>query len=224
MNRKSPFFATDLTAVFAFSEFKPLRPTRNTVSQRIECFFYHLHEHIIVKEWYVWQAIILLAQTLGEPTSEVPDSFKPPVPKPAYVAGRNSSKDNTTASSFSIDPLASPVPKRMPVDNVLATLFAPLLLNYSLPDLIALLTELELLDATTKRATPAASSGAWVGIIYALLDEKRPRLRGSKAAIWRAFSKGFKAVGSERAVQNGLGTRQSEAEQFRDRALRLLNV
>lgn len=101
--------------------------------------------------------------------------------------------------------------------------FAPLLLNYTLTDLTALLTELGLLATDTGQATPAATSGAWVGVIHGLLEARRPRLKsGSKAAIWRAFSSAFGAVGSERAVQNGLGTRGSTAEQFRDRTLALL--
>jgi len=100
--------------------------------------------------------------------------------------------------------------------------FAPLLLNYKLADLTALLTELGLLATDTGQATPVATSGAWVGVIYGLLEARRPRLKGSKAAIWRAFRDTFGAVGSERAVQSGLGTRGSTAEQFRDRTLTLL--
>ena len=100
--------------------------------------------------------------------------------------------------------------------------FAPLLLNYTLAELTALLGELGLFDTATGRPTPAASPGAWVGVIHGLLEEPRPRLKGSKAAIWQAFSGAFGAVGSERTVQNGLGTRGSTAEQFKDRTLALL--
>ncbi len=100
--------------------------------------------------------------------------------------------------------------------------FTPLLLNYTLAELTALLEKLGLFDTATGRPTPAASPGAWVGVIHGLLEEPRPRLKGSKAAIWRAFSSTFGAVGSERAVQNGLGTRGSTAEQFKDRTLALL--
>ncbi len=96
--------------------------------------------------------------------------------------------------------------------------FAPLLLKYTLPQLRELLQELGLV-ATDGRAVAAASPGAWVGVIHALLDVQPPRLRGSKAAIQRAFSGVFGADVSERAVQAGLGTNGSEAEQFRDRAL-----
>lgn len=101
--------------------------------------------------------------------------------------------------------------------------FDSLLLNYTLPELTALLIGLGLLSATTERATPAASPGAWVGVIHALLDEKRPRLKGSKAKIQNAFRVTFQAVVGERSVQNGLGKRGSDAEQFKDRALALLN-
>ena len=117
-------------------------------------------------------------------------------------------------------------PVAQPETGTPAGPFTKLLLNYTLPELTALLSELGLLDKLTGKATPAASPGAWVGIIHALLDAKRPRLKGgsNKAAIWRAFRDAFSAVGSDRSVQNGLGTRGSEAEQFRDRALALLNA
>ena len=101
--------------------------------------------------------------------------------------------------------------------------FPSLLLNYSLAELNTLLAELGLLSATTGYSTPAATSGAWVGVIYALLEAKPARLTGTKAAIWRAFSETFKAKGSGRTVQNGLGKRGSIAEQFKDRALGILN-
>lgn len=116
----------------------------------------------------------------------------------------------------SLVPLAPTLP------SPTAGAFAPLLLNYALADLTALIAELGLLTMDTGQATPAATSGAWVGVIHGLLEARRPRLKGSKAAIWRAFSSTFGAVGSERAVQNGLGTRGSTAEQFRDRTLALL--
>lgn len=102
--------------------------------------------------------------------------------------------------------------------------FTKLLLKYTLFELTALLIELGVLDKDTKQASPAASPGAWVGIIYALIDEKGPRLKGSKAAISKAFNHTFGAVVSERAVQHGLETNQSEAERFRDRALSLLKA
>ena len=118
-----------------------------------------------------------------------------------------------------IDSLAPITPTLPPPTN---GAFAPLLLNYTMVDLAALLAELGLLATDTGQATPAATSGAWVGVIHGLLEARRPRLKGSKAAIWRAFRDTFGAVGSERAVQSGLGTRGSTAEQFRDRTLTLL--
>ncbi|GAB3231259.1 hypothetical protein GCM10027346_17560 [Hymenobacter seoulensis] len=101
--------------------------------------------------------------------------------------------------------------------------FDALLFNYSLANLTALLKELGLLNPDTEKATPAARPGAWVGVIYALLDAESPRLRGSMAAIRRAFISTFGAVVSERAVQNGLGKRESEAEQVKRNALSILN-
>lgn len=118
----------------------------------------------------------------------------------------------------------SPVTLNPPRVFAEAGSFALLLLNYSLAELEAMLVELGLLDPTTSRATQAATPGAWIGVIYALLEAERPRLSGSKAAIWRAFSGTFGAAVSERALQNGLGTQGSTAEQFRDRALKLLNA
>lgn len=117
-----------------------------------------------------------------------------------------------------------PIPTTLALPPPTTGAFTPLLLNYTLTDLTALLAELGLLATDTGQATPAATSGAWVGVIHGLLEARRPRLKGSKAAIWRAFSGTFGAVGSERAVQNGLGTRGSTAEQFRDRALALLEA
>ena len=101
--------------------------------------------------------------------------------------------------------------------------FSSLLLNYSIAELTALLAGLGLISTTNGHATPAATPGAWTGIIYGLLEAKRPRLTGTKAAIWRAFSDTFKAKGSDRAVQCGLGKRGSIAEQFRARALSILD-
>jgi hypothetical protein len=108
-----------------------------------------------------------------------------------------------------------------PADEQPAGHFAPLLLNYSISQLRGLLRELGLLTYAGQ-AAPAASPGAWVGIIYGLLDAKPARLRGSKAAIRRAFCETFGARVSERAVQVGLGTNGSEAERFHDSALALL--
>ncbi|MCB2380495.1 hypothetical protein LGH70_23075 [Hymenobacter sp. BT635] len=100
-------------------------------------------------------------------------------------------------------------------------LFEPLLLNYTVDQLRGLLQKLGLV-AIDGRAMPAATPGAWVGVIHGLLDAKPPRLRNNKAAIQRAFREHFGAVVGERAVQAGVGKRGSEAEQFRDRTLDLL--
>ncbi|QJX46624.1 hypothetical protein HMJ29_06600 [Hymenobacter taeanensis] len=191
-----PFFSSSLTAAYAYSEFAPLRPTQNTTDQISEFFFQYLHIHLFEKEWHVWQALILLAGALGEPAPPTPETFQEKQIQPTAPA------------------LDTPA---------LTSNFAPHLLNYTLPELTALLTALGLVD-TRKQATPAATPGAWVGVIYALIDEKRPRLKGSKAAIGRAFSATFGAVVSERAIQTGLGTRESEADQFKNRALVLLNT
>jgi hypothetical protein len=101
--------------------------------------------------------------------------------------------------------------------------FTPLLLNYTVAELAELLADLGLLDTATGRATPAASPGTWVGVIYALFEAKQPRLKNKKAAAQRAFVHVFGAVVSERAVQTGLGKRDSEAERFYTSALTLLN-
>ncbi|MGY2132718.1 hypothetical protein ACW9KT_10845 [Hymenobacter sp. HD11105] len=101
-------------------------------------------------------------------------------------------------------------------------ILAPYLINYTYLDLCKLLKQLGLLDETC-RSTAVASPGTWVGVIYALYEAKQPRLRGSKAAIHRAFLQTFNAQVSERAIQKGLGKIGSEAEQVRDRTLRILN-
>lgn len=102
-----------------------------------------------------------------------------------------------------------------------ASPFGKLLLGYSLAELTTLLLDLKLIDQD-ERATTSASPSAWVGVIYALLDKKRPRIRGSKAAIQRAFCEIFGAVVSERSVQDGITKSGSEAEDFRARALSYL--
>lgn len=120
--------------------------------------------------------------------------------------------------------LLAPLTTSVPFSNlaaiapVLSNLFTPLLLNYTVSQLRELLQELGLV-ASDGRVVPAASPGAWVGVIHALLETQPPRVRGSKAAIRRAFCEVLGANVSERAVQAGLGTNGSEAEQFRDRAL-----
>lgn len=100
--------------------------------------------------------------------------------------------------------------------------FAPLLLNYSLADLTALLAELGLLTTAAGRATPAASPGAWVGVVHGLLNAPRPRLRNNMAAIRRALVEVFGARVSESLLQAGVSKRGSESEGFKDRTLALL--
>jgi len=126
-------------------------------------------------------------------------------------------------TSQSTDLTTAPPPATPAIPNPAAELFAPLLLNYTLAELTALLRELELLDPTTGRPTPAASPGTWVGVIYALLEADCPRLKYRKAAAQRAFVNVFGAVVSESAIHTGLGKRGSESELFRNRALALLN-
>ncbi|MEJ7662971.1 MAG: hypothetical protein WKG07_27160 [Hymenobacter sp.] len=98
----------------------------------------------------------------------------------------------------------------------------PLLLNYSLTALTALLSELGLLDAATGRPTLAARPGAWVGVVHGLLNAPLPRLRNNMAAIRRALVDVFGAQVSESLLQAGVSKRGSESEQFRDRTLALL--
>jgi hypothetical protein len=102
-----------------------------------------------------------------------------------------------------------------------AGLFAPLLLNYTINQLHALLRELGLITSANQ-AAPAASPGAWVGVIHGLLSATPPRLRNNKAAIQRAFCEQFGAIVGERAVQVGPSKRGSESERFRDSTLALL--
>lgn len=99
--------------------------------------------------------------------------------------------------------------------------FAPLLLNYTITQLHALLRELGLITSANQ-AAPAASPGAWVGVIHGLLTATPPRLRNNKAAIQRAFCEQFGAIVGERAVQVGPSKRGSESERFRDSTLALL--
>lgn len=101
--------------------------------------------------------------------------------------------------------------------------FAPLLLNYTVSELTQLLITMGIVDAAGK-ANSAASPGAWVGIIYGLSEVKPARLRGSKAAVRRAFMEAFGAVVSESSVHSGLGTRGSEAEKLRDQTLTYLET
>jgi hypothetical protein len=108
-----------------------------------------------------------------------------------------------------------------PVTENQVSPFDKLLLGYSLAELTTLLFDLKLIGKD-ERATTSASPGAWVGVIYALLDEKSPRIRGSKSSIQRAFYKTFGAVVSERSVQDGITKSGSEAEDFRTRALAYL--
>ena len=255
-----PFFSSALTATYTYSEFNPLRPTRDTTNQITEPFFQYLHVHLFEKEWHVWQALILLAGALGEAAPPTPETFQekqvpavtpvPPLDTPAFTVIKSQAQvlsemiaqiaadaeASANAQGFTLggkpgNPVPpAPATTETPQPGSPHPAVAPsealtqLLLNYSLAELRTLLTDLGLLDKGTGQASPAASPGAWVGIIHALIDEQRPRLRGSKAAIWRAFSRTFGAVVSERSVQYGLGTNQSEAEQFRDRALSLLKA
>ena len=110
-----------------------------------------------------------------------------------------------------------PAPVLAPADP-----FPPLLLNYTLAELTALLGELGLLDTATGRPTPAASPGAWVGVVHALLHPGRPRLRPNMAAVGRALKVVFGAQVSESALQAGTGRKGGESEQVKGRTLALL--
>ncbi|RIY12355.1 hypothetical protein D0T11_04910 [Hymenobacter rubripertinctus] len=127
-----------------------------------------------------------------------------PAPAAAVVAGVVSSS-------------ATPAPNPPP-----ACPFAPLLLNYSLAELTALLKELGLIDPNTGKATPAASPGAWIGVVYGLMEAAPPRLRNNKRAARQALVEIFGAVVSESALNKGLGKNRSEAERFRDTTLKIL--
>jgi hypothetical protein len=202
------FYAGQLIDYWPYCEFVPLRPTSTTNSQRDPCLMTWLSCHLHIKQWYVWEAVKLLAGILSEPAPETPFAFQPPVPKPADISGTSWLPEIPQYSD------APPLPT--------TGTFTPLLLNYPLAELTALLIGLGLLDPTTGQATPAASPGAWVGVIHGLLDAEPARLRGSLAAIRRAFCQQLGAVVGERAVQNGIGKRGSEAERFRDSTLALL--
>jgi hypothetical protein len=101
------------------------------------------------------------------------------------------------------------------------SLFDSLLIGYTLQQLIQLLTKLGLLTQDGQ-AAPAATPGAWVGVIHALLDAEPPRVRDNKAGIGRALREVFGADIKERTAQSGLGKNGSEAEKVRDRALAIL--
>ena len=100
-----PFFSSALTDTYAFSEFAPLRPTQKTTNQIVELFFQYLHVHLFEKEWHVWQALILLAGTLGEAAPPTPKTFqeklidqKPPqsLDNPAALTLRDKQKEDGT--------------------------------------------------------------------------------------------------------------------------------
>lgn len=131
-----------------------------------------------------------------------------PAAPPAVAVGQGTGGVATAATT---------PPSRRPAAP--ADPFAPLLLNYTVGELTALLTALGLL-APNGQATPAASSGAWVGVFYALQETRR--IIDNKAGAGRAFCKVFGANVSGRALQNGLGRRGGEAEQVKDSALKHL--
>ena len=106
--------------------------------------------------------------------------------------------------------------------SALAEPFAPLLLNYSLSELAALLTELGLVDKATGRATPAASPGAWVGVFHGLIEAEPPRMVDNKAAAHREFTEVFGAKVSESLLYKGLGKTGSQAEKTRFRVIEAL--
>lgn len=207
-NRFSP---TDLADHLPYCEFVPLQPLSIVSTQRDVCLMAWLMTHINVKEWYVWQALKLLAGRLKEPKPETPDSFRPQPPKPPDLTA----DQILTSELFSL-------PDTKGLSYLAAERLAPLLLNYTEEALAALLIELGLLDAGTKQAAPAASPGAWVGIIHALLEAEPPRARDNKAALGRALREVFGADLKERTSQAGLGKNGSEAEKVRDRALTIL--
>ena len=100
--------------------------------------------------------------------------------------------------------------------------FESLLLNYTEEKLKKLLQELGLIDEL-HRATPVASSGAWVGVIYALRKSKPPRIKDNSRASQKAFHDLFGAKVSERAIQGGILKLGNEADQFKEKAMALLH-
>jgi hypothetical protein len=118
-------------------------------------------------------------------------------------------------------PLATGLQQREQVVEQQVSPFEHLLRGYSLNELTTLLLDLKLIGADNKEAA-SASPGAWVGVIYALLDKKSPRIRGSKAAIQRAFHEVFGASVEERTVQAGITKNSNEAADVKARALSLL--
>jgi hypothetical protein len=124
--------------------------------------------------------------------------------------------------SSSASPLTTAAQQREQVAEQQVSPFEPLLRGYSLNELTTLLLELQLIGADKKEAA-SASPGAWVGVIYALLDKKNPRIRGNKATIRRAFHEVFGARVKERTVQEGITKNSNEAADVKARALSLLS-
>lgn len=192
-----PFLATNLTDVLTFCEFTPVQPTQQTTNQREECLLAYLHEHLFIKEWYVWQALILLAGALGEPTPETPDSFKPQPPKPKDL-------ETNQISTSSYYPLSGSstegsVKEQALVDihvneSTIPLMWQSLLIGeLSVAGFFAFLIKCGLLDAEGKltglgrgEGITKARKAPWAGTLQALMQANL--LDSNAAAVCRALA------------------------------------
>ncbi|WP_046245550.1 hypothetical protein [Hymenobacter terrenus] len=198
-----PFFASTLTATYAYSEFTPLRPTQNTTSQIKELFFQYLHVHLFEKEWHVWQALILLAGALGEAAPPTPETFRERQTEPALAT------------------LALDV---APPDA--ATIWASLLcknVKYTLENLDELLVSLALLtDAASRTPTPEFKGSAVLGAVKAL-RERRYLRTANNAKLARLLAERYGTdAANPHTVKRGTEQLPEPATPVYTRALALL--
>lgn len=160
-----PFFATSLTATYAYSEFVPLRPTQTTTSQISNFFFLRLYTHLFEKEWHVWQALILLAGALGEAAPPTPNTFQ-----------EKQAEQTAAAPSAGQSPWLPLLTKALP-----------------LPDFFAFLSECGLLTPACELTALGRAEGKdkarkapWAGTLQALI--KAGLLDTSAAAVCRALA------------------------------------
>jgi hypothetical protein len=194
---KNTFSPTDLAYRLPYCEFVPLQPLSIISTQRDVCLMAWLMTHINVKEWYVWQAVKLLAGSLKEAEPETPDSFKLQPPKPPdWTADQI-----LTSGFFSVSPYGTkgPSKEQEPVTIyesdafIVPSIWQNLLIGeLSVGGFFAFLVKCGLLDAEGELTELGRAEGRtkarkapWAGTLQALM--RAGLLDSNAAAVCRVL-------------------------------------
>lgn len=174
------FSPSDLAYRLPYCEFVPLQPLSIVSTQRDVCFMAWLMTHINVKEWYVWQALILLAGRLRELEPPTPLSFQPPVPKPSLLP-TISIPAQTIDTSDAQEPITPSIWQALLIGELSVAGFFAFLIKCGLLDSAGELTTLGRAVGPAK-----ARKAPWAGTLQALM--KAGLLEPNAALVCRVLA------------------------------------